>query len=208
MSYPPSQRCMWVISAPGPHQRILINFNPHFDLEDRECKWVTTKHTCAFFLFSLFALRCAVFRNPVQVRVHPESLCSDHEWVRCVWGRVCVCILWERFFFPRPPLFPSSLSPLLHVRLRHLASKSANKQSESDPFCGETEGWRNVSSLLFGFGKVRHFASLWCEVIRLWYWLDFFSFFLFAGPNSFSKIYQLGLVCEESEHQIPSQDTR
>ncbi|CDQ71680.1 unnamed protein product [Oncorhynchus mykiss] len=24
--------------APGPHQRILINFNPHFDLEDRECK--------------------------------------------------------------------------------------------------------------------------------------------------------------------------
>uniref|UniRef100_A0A096M327 Neuropilin n=1 Tax=Poecilia formosa TaxID=48698 RepID=A0A096M327_POEFO len=39
MSYPPSQRCMWVISAPGPHQRILINFNPHFDLEDRECKY-------------------------------------------------------------------------------------------------------------------------------------------------------------------------
>uniref|UniRef100_A0A8C6PHQ8 Neuropilin n=1 Tax=Nothobranchius furzeri TaxID=105023 RepID=A0A8C6PHQ8_NOTFU len=39
MSYPPSQRCAWVISAPGPHQRILINFNPHFDLEDRECKY-------------------------------------------------------------------------------------------------------------------------------------------------------------------------
>uniref|UniRef100_A0A7N6B4B9 Neuropilin n=1 Tax=Anabas testudineus TaxID=64144 RepID=A0A7N6B4B9_ANATE len=39
MSYPPSQRCVWVISAPGPHQRILINFNPHFDLEDRECKY-------------------------------------------------------------------------------------------------------------------------------------------------------------------------
>lgn len=38
MSYPPSQRCTWVISAPDPHQRILINFNPHFDLEDRECK--------------------------------------------------------------------------------------------------------------------------------------------------------------------------
>uniref|UniRef100_A0A669DMY6 Neuropilin n=1 Tax=Oreochromis niloticus TaxID=8128 RepID=A0A669DMY6_ORENI len=38
-SYPPSQRCVWVISAPGPHQRILINFNPHFDLEDRECKY-------------------------------------------------------------------------------------------------------------------------------------------------------------------------
>lgn len=40
LSYAPSQRCTWVISAPGPHQRILINFNPHFDLEDRECKWV------------------------------------------------------------------------------------------------------------------------------------------------------------------------
>ncbi|KAG7246310.1 hypothetical protein CRUP_033149, partial [Coryphaenoides rupestris] len=36
-SYLPSQRCVWVITAPGPHQRILINFNPHFDLEDREC---------------------------------------------------------------------------------------------------------------------------------------------------------------------------
>uniref|UniRef100_A0A7N8XAJ9 Neuropilin n=1 Tax=Mastacembelus armatus TaxID=205130 RepID=A0A7N8XAJ9_9TELE len=39
MSYLPSQRCVWVISAPSPHQRILINFNPHFDLEDRECKY-------------------------------------------------------------------------------------------------------------------------------------------------------------------------
>uniref|UniRef100_A0A668AW40 Neuropilin n=1 Tax=Myripristis murdjan TaxID=586833 RepID=A0A668AW40_9TELE len=38
-SYLPSQRCVWVITAPGPHQRILINFNPHFDLEDRECKY-------------------------------------------------------------------------------------------------------------------------------------------------------------------------
>ncbi|TNN72411.1 Neuropilin-1a [Liparis tanakae] len=38
LAYPSSQRCVWVISAPGPHQRILINFNPHFDLEDRECK--------------------------------------------------------------------------------------------------------------------------------------------------------------------------
>lgn len=37
-SYLPSQRCVWVITAPAPHQRILINFNPHFDLEDRECK--------------------------------------------------------------------------------------------------------------------------------------------------------------------------
>nr|XP_029482555.1 neuropilin-1a isoform X1 [Oncorhynchus nerka] len=38
-SYLPSQKCIWVITAPGPHQRILINFNPHFDLEDRECKY-------------------------------------------------------------------------------------------------------------------------------------------------------------------------
>ncbi|XP_056440804.1 neuropilin-1a [Gadus chalcogrammus] len=36
-SYSPSHKCVWVITAPGPHQRILINFNPHFDLEDREC---------------------------------------------------------------------------------------------------------------------------------------------------------------------------
>ncbi|KAJ8011899.1 hypothetical protein DPEC_G00063090 [Dallia pectoralis] len=39
LSYPPSQNCMWVISAPEPNQKILINFNPHFDLEDRECKY-------------------------------------------------------------------------------------------------------------------------------------------------------------------------
>uniref|UniRef100_A0A4W5P090 Neuropilin n=1 Tax=Hucho hucho TaxID=62062 RepID=A0A4W5P090_9TELE len=38
-SYVSSQKCVWVITAPGPHQRILINFNPHFDLEDRECKY-------------------------------------------------------------------------------------------------------------------------------------------------------------------------
>uniref|UniRef100_A0A673JP95 Neuropilin n=1 Tax=Sinocyclocheilus rhinocerous TaxID=307959 RepID=A0A673JP95_9TELE len=39
VSYYPSQKCTWVITAPGPNQRILINFNPHFDLEDRECKY-------------------------------------------------------------------------------------------------------------------------------------------------------------------------
>ncbi|XP_023661755.1 neuropilin-1a isoform X1 [Paramormyrops kingsleyae] len=39
LSYLPSQKCVWVIEAPGPYQRILINFNPHFDLEDRECKY-------------------------------------------------------------------------------------------------------------------------------------------------------------------------
>nr|P28824.1 RecName: Full=Neuropilin-1; AltName: Full=A5 antigen; AltName: Full=A5 protein; Flags: Precursor [Xenopus laevis] len=38
-SYPPSQRCEWLIQAPEHYQRIMINFNPHFDLEDRECKY-------------------------------------------------------------------------------------------------------------------------------------------------------------------------
>lgn len=37
-AYPPSQLCVWVITAPEPGQKILINFNPHFDLEDRDCK--------------------------------------------------------------------------------------------------------------------------------------------------------------------------
>ncbi|KAM9719937.1 neuropilin-1a-like [Menidia menidia] len=38
-TYPPSQQCAWVITAPEAGQKILINFNPHFDLEDRECKY-------------------------------------------------------------------------------------------------------------------------------------------------------------------------
>ncbi|XP_054621835.1 neuropilin-1a-like [Dunckerocampus dactyliophorus] len=38
-AYPPSQHCVWVITAPEPGQKILINFNPHFDLEDRDCKY-------------------------------------------------------------------------------------------------------------------------------------------------------------------------
>lgn len=37
-AYPSSQQCVWVITAPEPGQKILINFNPHFDLEDRDCK--------------------------------------------------------------------------------------------------------------------------------------------------------------------------
>ncbi|XP_058274909.1 neuropilin-1a-like isoform X2 [Hemibagrus wyckioides] len=37
--YPPSQQCMWLISAPDQHQHILVNFNPHFDLESPECKY-------------------------------------------------------------------------------------------------------------------------------------------------------------------------
>ncbi|XP_068091867.1 neuropilin-1 [Hyperolius riggenbachi] len=38
-SYHPSQKCEWIIQAPEKYQRIMINFNPHFDLEDRECKY-------------------------------------------------------------------------------------------------------------------------------------------------------------------------
>uniref|UniRef100_A0A8D0A8C2 Neuropilin n=1 Tax=Sander lucioperca TaxID=283035 RepID=A0A8D0A8C2_SANLU len=38
-AYSPSQQCVWVITAPEPGQKILINFNPHFDLEDRDCKY-------------------------------------------------------------------------------------------------------------------------------------------------------------------------
>uniref|UniRef100_A0A3Q3WRK0 Neuropilin n=1 Tax=Mola mola TaxID=94237 RepID=A0A3Q3WRK0_MOLML len=38
-AYPPSQQCVWVITAPERGQKILINFNPHFDLEDRDCKY-------------------------------------------------------------------------------------------------------------------------------------------------------------------------
>ncbi len=36
--YPVNQQCSWLIQAPDPQQKILINFNPHFDLESRECK--------------------------------------------------------------------------------------------------------------------------------------------------------------------------
>ncbi|XP_059357374.1 neuropilin-1a-like isoform X2 [Carassius carassius] len=34
-----NQQCSWLIQAPDPQQKILINFNPHFDLEGRECKY-------------------------------------------------------------------------------------------------------------------------------------------------------------------------
>ncbi|XP_016385321.1 neuropilin-1a-like [Sinocyclocheilus rhinocerous] len=40
-AYSVNQQCSWLIQAPDPQQKILINFNPHFDLESRECKkWV------------------------------------------------------------------------------------------------------------------------------------------------------------------------
>uniref|UniRef100_A0A3Q2CW47 CUB domain-containing protein n=1 Tax=Cyprinodon variegatus TaxID=28743 RepID=A0A3Q2CW47_CYPVA len=31
--YPPHQNCHWVITAPEPSQRIVLNFNPHFEME-------------------------------------------------------------------------------------------------------------------------------------------------------------------------------
>nr|AAR89616.1 neuropilin 1b [Danio rerio] len=37
--YPVNKQCTWLIQAPDPQQKILINFNPHFDLESRECKY-------------------------------------------------------------------------------------------------------------------------------------------------------------------------
>uniref|UniRef100_A0A671M342 Neuropilin 1a n=1 Tax=Sinocyclocheilus anshuiensis TaxID=1608454 RepID=A0A671M342_9TELE len=52
VSYYPSQKCSWVITAPGPNQRILINFNPHFDLEDRESK--QHRPPCSFFNVCFF----------------------------------------------------------------------------------------------------------------------------------------------------------
>uniref|UniRef100_A0A8B9LFN1 Neuropilin 1b n=1 Tax=Astyanax mexicanus TaxID=7994 RepID=A0A8B9LFN1_ASTMX len=35
-SYPLSEQCVWLIRAPDPQQKILINFNPHFDLENHK----------------------------------------------------------------------------------------------------------------------------------------------------------------------------
>uniref|UniRef100_G1Q6L7 CUB domain-containing protein n=1 Tax=Myotis lucifugus TaxID=59463 RepID=G1Q6L7_MYOLU len=40
-SYHPSEKCEWLIQAPEPYQRIMINFNPHFDLEDRDCNMLS-----------------------------------------------------------------------------------------------------------------------------------------------------------------------
>ncbi|MGH0166103.1 UNVERIFIED_CONTAM: hypothetical protein FKN15_050009 [Acipenser sinensis] len=36
--YPPHQRCEWVITAPEPTQKIVLNFNPHFELEKLDCR--------------------------------------------------------------------------------------------------------------------------------------------------------------------------
>ncbi|KAM4626525.1 neuropilin-2 [Discoglossus pictus] len=37
--YPSHQNCEWVISAPEPNQKIVLNFNPHFDIEKHDCKY-------------------------------------------------------------------------------------------------------------------------------------------------------------------------
>ncbi|KAL4609050.1 neuropilin-2-like isoform X1 [Arapaima gigas] len=37
--YPPHQSCQWVITAPEPSQRIVLNFNPHFEMEKLDCRY-------------------------------------------------------------------------------------------------------------------------------------------------------------------------
>uniref|UniRef100_A0A3Q3MYZ5 Neuropilin n=1 Tax=Mastacembelus armatus TaxID=205130 RepID=A0A3Q3MYZ5_9TELE len=39
MEYPPHQNCHWIITAPEPSQRIVLNFNPHFEIERLDCKY-------------------------------------------------------------------------------------------------------------------------------------------------------------------------
>lgn len=38
LEYPPHQNCHWIITAPEPSQRIVLNFNPHFEIERLDCK--------------------------------------------------------------------------------------------------------------------------------------------------------------------------
>ncbi|XP_068804124.1 neuropilin-2 isoform X7 [Struthio camelus] len=37
--YPSHQSCEWVIYAPEPTQKIILNFNPHFEIEKHDCKY-------------------------------------------------------------------------------------------------------------------------------------------------------------------------
>uniref|UniRef100_A0A3Q3JBD6 CUB domain-containing protein n=1 Tax=Monopterus albus TaxID=43700 RepID=A0A3Q3JBD6_MONAL len=39
LEYPPHQNCHWIITAPEPSQRIVLNFNPHFEIERLDCKY-------------------------------------------------------------------------------------------------------------------------------------------------------------------------
>ncbi|XP_078536417.1 neuropilin-2 isoform X1 [Lissotriton helveticus] len=37
--YPSHQTCEWIIMAPEPNQKIVLNFNPHFEIEKHDCKY-------------------------------------------------------------------------------------------------------------------------------------------------------------------------
>ncbi|KAM6461853.1 neuropilin-2 isoform 1-T1 [Liasis olivaceus] len=37
--YPSHQNCEWIIYAPEPNQKIILNFNPHFEIEKHDCKY-------------------------------------------------------------------------------------------------------------------------------------------------------------------------
>ncbi|CAB1452821.1 unnamed protein product, partial [Pleuronectes platessa] len=39
LEYPPHQNCHWIITAPESSQRIVLNFNPHFEIERLDCKY-------------------------------------------------------------------------------------------------------------------------------------------------------------------------
>ncbi|XP_061579959.1 neuropilin-2-like isoform X1 [Cololabis saira] len=39
LEYPPHQNCRWVITAPEASQRIVLNFNPHFEIEKLDCRY-------------------------------------------------------------------------------------------------------------------------------------------------------------------------
>ncbi|CAL8266302.1 unnamed protein product [Lota lota] len=39
LEYPPHQSCRWVITAPESSQRIVLNFNPHFEIEKLDCRY-------------------------------------------------------------------------------------------------------------------------------------------------------------------------
>uniref|UniRef100_A0A7N4NJY5 CUB domain-containing protein n=1 Tax=Sarcophilus harrisii TaxID=9305 RepID=A0A7N4NJY5_SARHA len=35
--YPSHQNCEWIVYAPEPNQKIVLNFNPHFEIEKHDC---------------------------------------------------------------------------------------------------------------------------------------------------------------------------
>nr|XP_033800575.1 neuropilin-2 isoform X2 [Geotrypetes seraphini] len=37
--YPSYQNCEWIIYTPEPNQKIVLNFNPHFEIEKHDCKY-------------------------------------------------------------------------------------------------------------------------------------------------------------------------